>query len=304
MRFDANSREGVNSWEELHPEYAHQVLTDLHAKNLIEDVYRAIPQVLQVYKALPLPVLKADFFRYLILLAKGGVYSDIDTVALKSIPDWMPEWFQNDDVGLIVGIEADPNRADWDQWYSRRVQFCQWTILAKAGHPVLRRIVEKITMEGLQMIHNQTLTELKANDVVEFTGPGPWTDMVFSSMNTLSQEYDECISWRNFTGITEPKQVSDIIVLPITSLSPGCGHMGSKGIHDPSAFVQHKFKGKVSSDCRYKIAKVNRFMEALSPISLKRALNPLLALIRSRTGVRIHDTLCNDDSNGISILRF
>lgn len=33
-------------------------------------------------------VLKADIFRYTILLHKGGIYTDIDTAAVKKIDDW------------------------------------------------------------------------------------------------------------------------------------------------------------------------------------------------------------------------
>lgn len=33
-------------------------------------------------------VLKADIFRYTILLHKGGIYTDIDTAAVKKIDEW------------------------------------------------------------------------------------------------------------------------------------------------------------------------------------------------------------------------
>ncbi len=59
-------------------------------------------------EALPQPVLKADFFRYLILLARGGIYSDIDTTALKSAVEWVPSEVPRSTYGLVVGIEADP----------------------------------------------------------------------------------------------------------------------------------------------------------------------------------------------------
>lgn len=38
---------------------------------------------------MPKSILKADFFRYLILFARGGVYTDIDTVSLKPIDEWI-----------------------------------------------------------------------------------------------------------------------------------------------------------------------------------------------------------------------
>ena len=41
----------------------------------------------------------------------------------------------------------------------------------------------------------------------------------------------------------EPKKVGDVVVLPITSFSPGIGHSGAKDDDDPMAFVKHEFEG-------------------------------------------------------------
>jgi mannosyltransferase OCH1-like enzyme len=54
----------------------------------------------------------------------------------------MPALFIRRAIGLIVGIEADPDRDDWHDWYSRRLQFCQWTLVSKPGHPILREDIE------------------------------------------------------------------------------------------------------------------------------------------------------------------
>jgi len=118
---------------------------------------RLSPEVVEAYKAMPIPVLKADFFRYLVLLARGGIYSDIDTRALKTTGAWLPEEYDRSQVGIIIGIEADPDRPDWADWYSRRIQFCQWTIQSKPGHPILRDIVASITEDALTMKQQRVL---------------------------------------------------------------------------------------------------------------------------------------------------
>ena len=206
--------------------------------------------MLEAYQALPLNILKADFFRYLILLARGGVYSDIDTSALKSVTEWLPHTFKPNQVGLVIGIEADPDRPDWKDWYSRRIQFCQWTIQSKPGHPVLREIIANITESTLKLKKAGKL-HIKHNDVVEFTGPAVWTDIIFDFFN--NPEYYEKskeghgIDWRVFTGMKRPKQVGDIVVLPITSFSPGVGHSGAGEVDDPQAFVFHNFEGGLGS---------------------------------------------------------
>ncbi|CAJ2504281.1 Uu.00g116750.m01.CDS01 [Anthostomella pinea] len=239
-------RDQEASWTEQHPGFVHEVITDQVAVHLLRLLYAAVPEVLDAYDALPEPVLKADFFRYLILLARGGIYSDIDTVALKSALDWLPDALPKESIGLVVGIEADPDRPDWKDWYSRRIQFCQWTIQAKPGHPVLRDIVSRITAETLRRKRDGVFVS-RDKSVVEFTGPAVWTDTVFDYFND-ARYFDMRhslgnITYLNFTGIEIPKKVGDVVVLPITSFSPGVGQMGAKDYDDPMAFVKHDFEG-------------------------------------------------------------
>jgi alpha 1,6-mannosyltransferase len=245
--FGENFRPAEASWSDKHPGFIHEVITDQVAVHLLRHLYTSVPEVLEAYNALPLAVLKADFFRYLILLARGGIYSDIDTHALKSAAEWLPASVPRDAIGLVVGVEADPDRPDWAEWYSRRIQFCQWTIQSKAGHPVLRDIVANITLETLKKKKNGSLKSFKDKNVIEFTGPAVWTDTIFDYMN--NEKYFDLstgktnITWRDFTGMTAAKRVGDVVVLPITSFSPGVQQMGAGDYDDPMAFVKHEFEG-------------------------------------------------------------
>ena len=238
------------SWSEKHPGFVHEVVTDDAAKNLIKYLYAGLPEVVEAFISMPLPVLKADFFRYLILYARGGIYSDIDTSALKAATEWLPETLDRTTVGLIIGIEADPDRADWHEWYSRRIQFCQWTIQAKPGHPVLRDAIAFITEEALRMKRLNILKEGKLDKtVMEFTGPAVWTDAVFRYLNNADY-FDGIggaklnVTATNFTGLTTQKKIGDVVVLPITSFSPGVGQMGANEPDDALAFVKHEFEGQ------------------------------------------------------------
>lgn len=237
------------SWTEKHPSFVHEVITDDVAVHLIRHLYASIPEVQEAYNTLPMPVMKADFFRYLILLARGGIYSDIDTTALKPAFEWVPESISRSSFGLVIGIEADPDRPDWKEWYSRRIQFCQWTIQSKPGHPVLLDVVAAITEETLKRKKAGTLKP-EGKGVIEFTGPALWTDKVFGYLNNV--EYFDLrsgngnITWANFTGMKTVKQVGDVVILPITSFSPGVHQMGAGELDDPMAFVKHDFEGEAS----------------------------------------------------------
>lgn len=241
------------SWTELHPGFIHEVVTDEAAYQLIKYLYASVPEVTEAYASMPLPVLKADFFRYLILLARGGIYSDIDTQALKPATEWLPEDFDRSTVGLLVGIEADAaDRKDWAKWYSRKIQFCQWTIQSKPGHPALRDLVATITEDTLRMKRQGILKENKMDkSIVEFTGPAVFTDAVFSYFNNESffdySARNTNISATELGGIVGHMKVGDVIVLPITSFSPGVEQMGALGIDDPMAFVKHEFSGMRNS---------------------------------------------------------
>ncbi|KAF1995955.1 glycosyltransferase family 32 protein [Amniculicola lignicola CBS 123094] len=244
--FKEEFREAEASWTIHHPSFVHEVITDQVAVHLIRHLYASVPEVIEAYHALPLPVLKADFFRYLILLARGGIYSDIDTSALKSAADWVPKEVGSDTYGMVIGIEADPDRPDWADWYSRRIQFCQWTIQSKPGHPVLVDVVANITQETLKRQSEGHLNK-DHNGIIEFTGPAVWTDTIFHFFNNpdffdMSTSKGN-ISWEHFTGMKSPKKVGDVIILPITSFSPGIKTMNAGEEDDPMAFVKHQFEG-------------------------------------------------------------
>lgn len=266
-RFDDNFRPAEASWTEKHPGFVHEVVTDELALLLLKHLYASTPDIIDAYEALPLAVLKADFFRYLILLARGGIYTDIDTTALQSTTDWLPQELPRSSIGLVVGIEADPDRDDWKEWYSRRIQFCQWTIQAKSGHPVLVDLVATITEDTLHMKKKGILNRSKLpKSIVEFTGPAVWTDAIFTYLNNpkyFNMADGRNISWESFTGIETAKKIGDVVVLPITSFSPGVQQMGAKEPDDPMAFVHHEFEGRTFGhpwlSCSLTIA---RYMEA------------------------------------------
>ncbi|KAK0846818.1 alpha-1,6-mannosyltransferase Och1 [Friedmanniomyces endolithicus] len=216
--FSETFRPAEASWTGLHPAFVHEVITDEIAGHLVKHFYATVPEVVEAYNSLPIPVMKADFFRYLILLARGGIYSDIDTTALKSAVEWVP------------------------------AEFCQWTIQSKPGHPILVDVVATITEETLRRKKAGELDQKHIKSVVEFTGPAVWTDAIFKFFNNA--EYFDMstskgnITFQQFTGIKQAKKVGDVVVLPITSFSPGVGQMGAGEDDDPMAFVKHAFEGE------------------------------------------------------------
>lgn len=244
--FKKHSNEWMNACQGVTPPYQYQLITDDQMLPLLKQVYGGVPEIVQAFESLPLPILKADFFRYLIVYARGGIYSDMDTFPLKSLNTWPsvdrdylskfkdPIKYKNSspnienrepmEPGFVIGIEADPDRADWAEWYARRIQFCQWTIQSKPGHPLLRELIINITATTLHSVSSVKSTlplvdfkiekehehdfnvnmrdrrrldtkykhDEKKNakntdgtDIMNWTGPGIFSDIVFEYLNNI-----------------------------------------------------------------------------------------------------------------------
>lgn len=247
------------TWDEVNPGYRHYVVSDPQCEVMVQRLFENVPDVLEAWNLMPKSILKADFFRYLILFARGGVYTDMDTVSLKPINEWFSTrksiYKKPNTAGLVVGIEADPDRPDWAEWYARRIQFCQWTIQSKKGHPMLRDLIAKITELTLERKRTGKLKTVlgkdSGGDIMNWTGPGIFTDMVFEYMNSPFSghihledgEKTQPINWKLFTGMRVPILVDDVLILPITSFSPAVGQMGAGETTDQWAYVHHLFSG-------------------------------------------------------------
>ncbi|CEP62644.1 alpha-1,6-mannosyltransferase LALA0_S06e00408g [Lachancea lanzarotensis] len=209
-------------WGDKNPGFVHEIINDDAASALVHYMYSAIPQVVEAYELLPSANLKADFFKYLILLARGGVYADIDTDALQPVPNWIPENVSPREIGLIIGIENDASNPDWRSNYVRRLQFCNWVIQAKPGHPVVREVVARITEITLERRSEGELRMNLRNDlnIMGWTGSGIWTDVVFTYMNDYVQSgILSKITWKEFHKLEVPKLVGDVLVFPQSSFN-------------------------------------------------------------------------------------
>jgi alpha 1,6-mannosyltransferase len=233
LQFPVGVRSSVASFQARNETVLQLVWSDEACAEFVDVYY---PSAAEEFRAAPHPVFRADLFRYMVLNTFGGVYSDIDTTLLRAVDDWVSSDLDpGNPVSLIVGVEADPDRGDWDRWYARRLQWCQWTIGAAAGHPVLRYVID----ESLRRIR---LGE--ESSVMELTGPGVWTDSI---NRWLAQ--DQCRSWTEFLNLKRAVRVGDAALLTITAFSPGVGHMGSEPRSSRRALVEHGFMGSWKHHC-------------------------------------------------------
>lgn len=143
----------VQTWKRQNPAFEHQLFDDGDIEAFVGSHLGG--DALSIFQSLPLPVMKADFWRYAVLHKWGGVYADIDTMCKIPVRDW-----DTRGKGLIVGVEN-----------STGIHFCQWTIMAKPEHPVLTRVI------GLVLERASRGVDTNYQHFVHYhTGPGVWTD--------------------------------------------------------------------------------------------------------------------------------
>jgi hypothetical protein len=172
------------------------------------------------------------------MLARGGVYSDMDTSCLVPIDDWIPANLRNETINAVVGIEYDDTTY---HMFVRPISFNQWTLMAKPGHAIFETAVRRV-MSNLEYVARRKrvlLRELKLDkmEVLEATGPGMITDAV---MQVLKDQVEN-VRWETFHLMRKPKIFGDVLVLPVRAFAGGQKHSHSSDKAYGPALVQHHF---------------------------------------------------------------
>lgn len=242
------------SWIARNPNYHYRLVTSTWADAFVDEHFAAEhSEIAQTYHSLRNPGLKSDLIRYLILYVEGGVYTDIDTVALRPIDEWVPADARAE-VRLIVGVEFDQrDGAMWSE-IPHTLQFCQWTIAAAPGQPIFMamaaRAVESIRVLA-DNVYRVDVEDLRPTsfEVMNATGPAAWTDVLFKQLQLADSGLTHL---KNLSGMTGPMLYRDILVLNIDGFGVGQVHSGSTndGTYPDMAFVKHNFRGswRIHSD--------------------------------------------------------
>lgn len=246
-RFDATFREGQAQWAVRNPGFVHELFNDDTAHATVKHLYAHVPEVVEAYEALPEVILQMDFFRYLMLFAKGGVYADVDTYPLQPVPNWIPENVSPTELGLIIAVGSDSTSANWRLQLHHRLEFGNFVIQSKPGHPTLREAIAHITETTLRRkadhseragLGDTPLQVLLA--ISRWTGTGSWTDVVLTYLNDYVQSLVyQTVTWKDFHDLKTPKLVGDVLVLPLKSFASDHEIPKDNKISDPLAFVKH-----------------------------------------------------------------
>jgi len=146
----------------LCPGYRHEFYDDERIDQFLIEEYGA--KVHSTYRKIAIGAAKADFFRYALLLKKGGIYLDVDSSVLRNLDGLT----KPDDVAVIAN-ENNPG------------VYVQWALIYAPGHPFLAATLDKV-MGNIE-------TNRFPNDVHRMTGPSAYSEAI-----------DECIASKG-TGV-------------------------------------------------------------------------------------------------------
>ncbi|KAK6513724.1 membrane-bound alpha-1,6- mannosyltransferase Initiation-specific [Arthrobotrys conoides] len=259
---DAETFTRRQTWHAMNPTHEYELLTDKTALDyVIENFNSTDPYIVYLYQNFPQRILAADLLRYLIAYKSGGLYTDIDTECKRPIDNWVCQAIGNlpdvkkADVNVVVGMELDiMDKSQYsDKWvldagFSQRIQFLQWTIYAKPGHEILRRMitsVQEAVRADIEKTDKKSIGGLKYNDtqILDTTGPFRWTQTILEYVNDLTGRE---VKHEEFANIQEGKVFGDVLFLPVNRWSPGVGH--SNAGDDETAFMAHHFKSTWRDD--------------------------------------------------------
>ncbi|CAG7955798.1 unnamed protein product [Penicillium nalgiovense] len=193
MKINDARQKDIHSWLDMNPRLRHEILADDSADEYVRKHFADYPDVLDLYLSLPVPILKANLLRQLILYPDGGIWSDLDVTYNRSIYTWISEQYQNR-ANVVVDLEFDG------------LQFTNWTIMTKpkTSHivAVIKYAIDELKASAAQ--YGVTTAELNMtmiSDVVDVTGPQA---MTVALLQNLQKEMGVPFGRANITDIKEP----------------------------------------------------------------------------------------------------
>lgn len=213
-------------------------MMDDNADEWVSNAFSDRPDVVQSYQNLSIPILKADFLRYLLLFHEGGMWFDLD-VQCGDVPidDWIPPNLKAT-TGMVVGWEFDAGLPS-----DTSHQLESWTIMAQPGSPYMLQAINDITeaIHDEANEHSVPISGLKLHmlpDVVDFTGPARLTRSVFRGLEkTLGRTPDR----RLVQNILDKTQLGDVLFMPGWAFAATQGEYPEKDRHKmgPRLVIHH-----------------------------------------------------------------
>lgn len=171
-------QKNIKKLKKLNEDWEYHLYDDNDIDNFIFQNYGI--EILNIYKTInpSYGAARADFFRYLLIYARGGVYLDIKSSLTQPLNNLITS---ND--RYILSTWDTPGIGNHKELISCKNsrEYQQWHIISVKGHPFLREVIKQI----INNIHQYNIFEygVGKHGVIKLTGPIVYT-LVIDSMET------------------------------------------------------------------------------------------------------------------------
>eukprot|EP01091_Cochliopodium_minus_P010999 TRINITY_DN3043_c0_g1_i1.p1 TRINITY_DN3043_c0_g1~~TRINITY_DN3043_c0_g1_i1.p1 ORF type:complete len:502 (+),score=96.70 TRINITY_DN3043_c0_g1_i1:3-1508(+) len=173
----------IKKWGELNPDFEVKYYNDQDRLEYLKKYFAHIPKLVNIYLDVPLKVMRADIFRYLVLYNEGGLYSDIDMYPNKPIKEWI-KGYEEKKIDLLVAIEYGKQELEnyykTKHMYRNTPKFVQSIMLTTKQNKILERVVNNLVPLYERVENN--ICKKNYYHVLECGGPFYWSDMIFDHM--------------------------------------------------------------------------------------------------------------------------
>lgn len=166
-------QENIARLKKSNPTWTHELFDDRDIESFILEHYGE--EILGYYRRIH-PVYgaaRADFFRYLLVYARGGIYLDIKSTLTKPLDQVLhatDRYILSHWDNLPGGIHPPKHGVNLKRLPTlARGEWCQWFIVSVAGHPFLREVI--LEMLAAMDRYNPFTWGVAGHGIFPVTGP-------------------------------------------------------------------------------------------------------------------------------------
>lgn len=187
------------------PEYTIINYTSVDIEEFIKNnysnrIYKAYKSINPKYGAA-----RADFFRYLVVYLKGGIYLDIKSYPIKNLDNLLKKAKNR----MIVSSDHSIFSFHWQVLFPYG-EYSQWSIISPKGHPVMKEIINRV-LGNIESGYLQKELYKGRIGTLCLTGPIMYTNIINNVKNTdslyfSSKFYDNYLKKFNSDYYSDKKQ--------------------------------------------------------------------------------------------------
>jgi len=169
----------IDAFRTRNPEYEFRFLSDADVNDYMITNFRG-DDILRIFEGARFGPMRADIFRYCVLLLHGGVYIDIS----KTLPKPLDSFVRVESSAVLTHeihrIPEDYPVETHPQVHASDQLFVQWCIMCTSGHPLLIRVLDNIR-RGASDVNGRVFAN-PGREILKFTATYMWTKSIWQEL--------------------------------------------------------------------------------------------------------------------------